>query len=94
MFIDSGKVNFTRDKESPVIATREDLKKNNCSGLKKRRGRLDKKRELGLLILNRQLNNTQLLNNCDSRSKRFILFKLSIPKSNSINLAFLLTNLV
>ena len=32
MFIDSGKVNFTRDKESPVIATREDLKKIIAQG--------------------------------------------------------------
>ncbi len=34
-----------------------------------------KKRELGLLILNRELNNTQLLINGDSSSKRFILIK-------------------
>ena len=51
-----------------------------------------KKRELGLLILNGRLNNTQLLTNGDSRSKRFILFKLFLPKSKSINLAFLLKN--
>ena len=53
-----------------------------------------KKRELGLLILNRRLNNTQLLTNGDSSSKRLILLKLSLPKSKSINLAFLLTNLL
>ena len=47
-----------------------------------------KKRELGLLILNRRLNNTQLLTNGDSSSKRFILFKFFLPKSKSINLAF------
>ena len=68
--------------------------KINCSGLEKNRGRLDKKRELGLLILNRRLNNTQLLNNGDSSSKRFIFFKLFLPKSKSINLAFLQTNLL
>jgi len=55
---------------------------------------MNKKRELGLLILNRRLNNTQLLTNGDSSSKRFILFKLFLPKSKSINLAFLLTNLL
>ena len=51
-----------------------------------------KKRDLGLLILNRRLNNTQLLTNGDSSSKRFILFKIFLPKSKSINLEFLLTN--
>ena len=40
------------------------------------------------------LNNTQLLTNGDSSSKRFILFTLFLPKSKSINLAFLLTNLL
>jgi len=70
------------------------MEKINCSGLEKNRGRLDKKRELGLLILNRRLNNTQLLNNDDSSSKRFTIFKLFLPKSKSINLAFLLANLL
>ena len=37
----------------------------------------------------RRLNNTQLLTNGDSISKRFIPFKLFLPKSKSINLAFL-----
>ena len=70
------------------------MEKINCSGLENNRGRLDKKREQGLLILYRQLNNTQLLTNGISSSKRFILFKLFLPKSKSINLAFLLTNLL
>ena len=70
------------------------MEKINCSGLEKNRGRLDKKRELGLLILNRWSNNTQLLTNGDASSKRFILFKLFLPKSKSINLAFLLANLL
>ena len=70
------------------------MEKINYSKLEKNGGRLDKKRELGLLILNRRLNNTQLLTNGDSSSKRFILFKLFLPKSKSINLAFLLTNLL
>ena len=69
------------------------MEKINFSGLEKNRVRLYKKRELGLLILNKRLNNTQLLTNGDSSSKRFILFKLFLPKSKSINLAFLLTNL-
>ena len=56
--------------------------------------KIEKKRELGLSIFNRRLNNTQLLTNGDTSSKRFILFKLFQPKSESINLAFLLTNLL
>ena len=56
--------------------------------------KIEKKRELGLLILNRRLNNTQLIISGDSSSKRLILFKLFLPKSKSINLAFLLTNLL
>ena len=54
---------------------------------------MDEKRESGLLILNRWSNNTQLLTNGGGISKRFILFKLFLPKSKSINLAFLLANL-
>ena len=72
------------------------LKKNikiNCSGLELNRGRLDEKRKLGLLILNKWSNNTQLLINGGAISKRFILFKLFLPNSKSINLAFLLENL-
>ncbi len=41
----------------------------------------------------RRLNNIQLLTNGNLSSKRFILFKLFLPKSKRINLAFLLTNL-
>ena len=43
--------------------------------MEKNRGRLDKKRGLGLLILKRESNNTQLLTNGGASSKRFILFK-------------------
>ena len=68
------------------------MEKINCSGLEKNRGRLDKKKARTVNSY-RQLNNTQLLTNGDSSSKRFILFKLFLPKSKSINLAFLLTNL-
>ena len=70
------------------------MEKINCSGLEKNRVRLDKKRELGLFILSRRLNNIQLLTNGDSSSKRFILFRLFIPNLKSLNLAFLLTNLL
>ena len=52
------------------------------------------KKELGLLTLGRCSNNTQLLTNSGASSKRFILFKLFIPKSKSINLAFLIANLL
>ena len=72
------------------------LKKNikiNCSWLELNRGGLDEKRKLGLLILNRWSYNTQLLINGGAISKRFILFKLFLPNSKSINLAFLLENL-
>ena len=67
------------------------MEKINCSGLEKNRVRLGKK-ELGLLILDRCSNNTQLLTNSGASSKRFILLKLFLPKSKSINLAFLLKN--
>ena len=62
-----------------------------CSELEKNRGRLGN-RELGLLILNTESNNTQLLTNSGASSKRFILFKLFLPKSKSLNLGFLLKN--
>ena len=68
--------------------------KINYSGLEKNQLKLYKKRELGILILNRWSNNTQLLTNSGASSKRFILFKLFLPKSKSINLAFLLANLL
>ena len=69
------------------------MEKINCSGLRKNQGRLNKK-ELELLIINRWSNNTQLLNNGGEGSKRFILLKLFLPNLKSINLAFLLTNLL
>ena len=50
-----------------------------------------KRARLLILNLNSQSNNTQLLNNGVASSKRFILFKLFLPKSKNINLAFLLT---
>ena len=53
--------------------------------------KLGQNRELEL-ILKRWPNINQLLTNGGASSKRFILFKLFIPKSKSINLAFLLAN--
>ena len=103
IFIDSGKVNSTWGKETIFMTTWEELKKAAAREEWKKliaqswRNTWEewtKKRELGLLILNRRLNNTQLLTNGDSSSKRFIRFKLFLPKSKSINLAFLLTNLL
>ena len=103
MFIDSRKVTSTCGKETPFMTTWEELKKEAAREEWKkliaqswRRTEEDwtKKRELGLLILNRRLNKTQLLTNGDSSSKRFILFKLFLAKSKSIYLAFLLTNLL
>ena len=52
----------------------------------------EKKRELELLILNKWSNNTQLLTNRGTSSRRFIILKLFLPKSKLINLAFLLAN--
>ena len=62
MLIDSWRVNNTWSQEPPVIKTREELKKNAARKefknlitprLEKNLGRLDKKRELELIILNR-----------------------------------------
>ena len=62
MLIDSGKVIYTCSQEPPFITTREELKKNAARKefknlitprLEKNLGRLDKKRELELIILNR-----------------------------------------
>ena len=102
MFIDSGKVTSRQGKEITFIIAWEELKKeaaweeweNLIAPILRRNEQDWKKRELGLLILNRRLNYTQLLNNGDLSSKRFIFFKLFLPKSKSINLAFLLTNLL
>ena len=55
--------------------------------------KLGQNRELEL-ILKRWSNINQLLTNDGFSSKRFIQFKLFLPKSKSINLAFLLTNLL
>ena len=52
------------------------------------------KKEVGLLILNRWSHNAQLLTYGNVISKSCILFKLFLPKSKRINLAFLLTNLL
>ena len=62
--------------------------KINCSGLENNRGRLDKKRKLGLLILKMWSNNPLLLTNIGASSRPQILFKLFLPKSKRINLAF------
>ena len=83
---------MTTREELEKEAAKEEWEKINCSGLEKNRGRLDKKKARTVNSY-RQLNNTQLLTNGDSSSKRFILFKLFLKKSKSINLAFLLTNL-
>ncbi len=55
--------------------------------------KLGQNRELEL-ILKRWSNINQLLTNGGFSSKRFIQFKLFLPKSKSINLAFLLTDLL
>ena len=89
MIIDSGKVTSTWGKD----AAREEWEKLIAQGWRRTEEDWTKKRELGLLILNRWSNNAQFLTNSVASSKRFILFKLFLPKSKSINLAFLLTNL-
>ena len=69
------------------------MEKINCSGLEKNRVRLGKKRTRAANPWYVS-NNAQLLTNSGESGKRFILFKLFLPKSKSINLAFLLTNLL
>ena len=59
----------------------------------KERRKIGQKKKARTVNSYSRLNNTQLLSNGDSSSKRFILFKLFLPKSKSINFAFLLTNL-
>ena len=86
MFIDSGKVISTQRKEPPFITTKKELKKYVTK-------EEWTKKELGLLILDRCSNNTQLLTNGGASSKRFVLFKLFLPKSKRKNSAFWLTNL-
>ena len=89
MFNNSGKVTSSWGKEPAEMRTSKELKKDaageewkkiNCSGLEKNHGRLDKKRELGLLILNSWQNNSQFVTNSDASDKRFILFKLFLHK--------------
>ncbi len=62
--------------------------------VEKNRGSLDKKRELELLFITSEFNNTLLITNSGAGSKSFSLFKLFLPKSKSINLAFLIANLL
>ena len=76
------------------MTTREEWEKIIAQGWRRTEDDWTKQRELELFILNRRLNKTQLLTNGDSGSKHFILFKLFLPKSKNINLAFLLTNLL
>ena len=102
MLIDSGKVIYKLCQEPPFTITREELKKDadreefkNLITQGWRRTEEDWiKRELGLLILNSQSNNTQLLIEGRASSKRFIEFNLFLPESKSINLTFLLANLL
>ena len=74
IFIDSGKVTSTWGKEPPVMTTREELKKDAAreqwekliaQGWRRAEENWTKKRKLGMLILNRWLNNNQLLTNGD-----------------------------
>ncbi|WP_042850637.1 hypothetical protein [Prochlorococcus sp. MIT 0604] len=69
MFVDSVKVTYICSKKPPVITTRKETRKIG-----------QQKRELGLLILNRLSNNSQLLINGGASIKRFILFKFFLPK--------------
>ena len=72
MLVDSGKVIYTLSQKPPVITTIEELKKDarreefkNLITQCWRRTEKDwRKRELGLVILNRWSNNAQLLTNC------------------------------
>ena len=94
------KVTSTQGKEPPFIKTkkeltkypaREEWKKLITKGWRKP-SKIGQRKEVGLLILDMCSNNTQLLTNSDASSKRFILLKLFLPKSKSINLPFLLKN--
>ena len=78
-------------KELKKEAAREEWKKLIAQGW--RRTEEDWTKKARTVNSYRRLNNTHLLTNGDSSSKRFILFKLFLSKSKSINLAFLLTNL-
>ena len=50
--------------------------------------KIGQKRELGLLILDRCSNNTQLLTIVSASSKLFKLFRVFLTNLKSINLAF------
>ena len=65
MFIDSGKVTSKWGKEPPVMTTREEWKKIIAQGWRRTEDDWTKQRQLELFILNRRLNNTQLLTNSD-----------------------------
>ena len=56
--------------------------------------RFGQKRARGLLILKKWSNNPQLLTNNVATNKCFTQCKLFKPKSKSINLAFLIANLL
>ena len=79
MFIDSGKVTSKQGKEPTIMTTRERLKKEAAKeeqkkliapGWRTTKEDWANKKELGLLILNRRLNITQLLTNGDSSNER------------------------
>ena len=67
------------------------MEKINCSGLEKNRARMCKKRTRAANPWYVS-NNAKLLTNSGESGKRFILFKLFLPKSKSLNLGFLLKN--
>ena len=79
------------------MTTREELKKDTAreerekliaQGWRITEEDWTKKRKLGLLILKMWSNNPQLLTNIGASSRPQILFKLFLPKSKRINLAF------
>ena len=83
------------------MSTREELKKDKAReewekliarGWIRTKEDQTKKRAPGLLILNKWSNITQLLTYSGKSSKRFIIFKLFLPKSKRINLVILLIN--
>jgi len=82
---------MTTRKELKKEVAREEWKKFIAQGW--RRTEEDWTKKARTVNSYRRLNNIQLLTNGNLSSKRFILFKLFLPKSKRINLAFLLTNL-
>ena len=79
---------MTTRKELKKEAAREECKKLIAQGWRRAEEDWTKKKKARTVNSHRRLKNTQLLTNGDSSSKRFILFKLFLPKSKSINLAF------